>query len=210
MFDPKADATVPYSRDAAEKALTGADWTKVSNAWRLPGAKKPVTIEVLSPSESSNPSLYQAAEDVAKDWTTLGIDSKHVAVPPSEFASGRLSTGKFQVAIADLRIGLDPDLYPLLASSQTLTGGSNVMGVQSADLDVLLEKARAPGSASVRKAAYSALQKQLAAGRYVLPLAFADEVVVFRDTVQGPTIRQVTDGSDRFWDVLTWRLAVDR
>ena len=98
----------------------------------------------------------------------------------------RLSTGKFQVAIADLRIGLDPDLYPLLASSQTLTGGSNVMGVQSADLDVLLEKARAPGSASVRKAAYSALQKQLAAGRYVLPLAFADEVVVFRDTVQGP------------------------
>jgi peptide/nickel transport system substrate-binding protein len=210
MFDPKADATVPYSRGAAEKALTGADWTKVSNAWRLPGAKKPVTIEVLSPSESSNPSLYQAAEDVAKDWTTLGIDSKHVAVPPSEFASGRLSTGKFQVAIADLRIGLDPDLYPLLASSQTLTGGSNVMGVQSADLDVLLEKARAPGSASVRKAAYSALQKQLAAGRYVLPLAFADEVVVFRDTVQGPTIRQVTDGSDRFWDVLTWRLAVDR
>jgi hypothetical protein len=44
----------------------------------------------------------------------------------------------------------------------------------------------------------------------VLPLAFADEVVVFRDTVQGPTVRQVTDGSDRFWDVLTWRLAVDR
>jgi len=210
MFDPKADPAVPYSRGAAEKALTGADWTKVSNAWRLPGAKKPVSIEVLSPTESSNGSLYQAAEDVVKDWTTLGIDAKHVAVPPSEFASGRLSEGKFQVAVADLRIGLDPDLYPLLASSQTLTGGSNVMGVQSADLDSLLEKARAPGSASVRMAAYSALQKQLAAGRYVLPLAYADEVVVFRDTVQGPTIRQVTDASDRFWDVLTWRLAVDR
>ena len=210
MFDPKADPTVAYSRGAAEKALSGADWTKVSNAWRLPGAKKPLAIEVLSPSESSNASLYQAAEDVAKDWTTLGIDAKHVSVPPSEFASERLSTGKFQVAIADLRIGLDPDLYPLLASSQTLTGGSNVMGVQSADLDALLEKARAPGSASVRKAAYSALQKQLAAGRYVLPLAFADEDVVFRDTVQGPTIRQVTDASDRFWDVLTWCLAVDR
>ena len=210
MFDPKADPAVPYSRAAAQKALTAAGWTKVSKAWRLPGAKKPVAIEVLSPTESSNASLYRAAEDVAKDWTTIGIDAKHVAVPPSEFASDRLSAGKFQVAVADLRIGLDPDLYPLLASSQTLTGGSNVMGVQSADLDALLEKARAPGSASARKAAYSALQKGLAAGRYVLPLAFADEVVVFRDTVQGPSIRQVTDGSDRFWDVLTWRLAVDR
>lgn len=210
MFDPKADPAVPYSRGAAAKALSAADWTKVSNAWRLPGAKKPVSIEVLSPTESSNGSLYQAAEDVVKDWTRLGIDAKHVAVLPSEFASGRLAEGKFQVAVADLRIGLDPDLYPLLASSQTLTGGSNVIGVQSADLDSLLEKARAPGSASARMAAYSALQKQLAAGRYVLPLAYADEVVVFRDTVQGPTIRQVTDGSDRFWDVLTWRLAVDR
>ena len=210
MFDAKADPEVPYSRGAAEKALGAAGWTKVSNAWRLPGAKKPMTIQVLSPTESSNASLYQAAEDVVKDWTAIGIDAKHVAVPPSEFASERLSTGAFQVAVADLRIGLDPDLYPLLASSQTLTGGSNVMGVQSADLDALLEKARAPGSASVRKAAYSALQRQLAAGRYVLPLAFADEPFVFRDTVQGPAIRQVTDASDRFWDVLTWRLAVDR
>ena len=38
----------------------------------------------------------------------------------------------------------------------------------------------------VRKAAYSTLQKQLAAGRYLLPLAFADESIVVRDTVIGP------------------------
>jgi peptide/nickel transport system substrate-binding protein len=210
LFDAKADPEVPYSRGAAGRALSAAGWTKVSSGWRPPNAKKSVTIEVVSPTESSNPSLYRAAEDVVKDWRTIGIDATHVGVSPSEFASERLSAGKFDVAIADLRIGLDPDLYPLLASSQTLTGGSNVMGVQSADLDALLERARAPGSASVRRAAYSALQKYLAAGRFVLPLAFADEAVVFRDTVQGPAIRQVTDGSDRFWDVLTWRLAVDR
>jgi peptide/nickel transport system substrate-binding protein len=210
MFDAKADPAVPFSRGAAEKAFKAAAWTKVSKAWRLPNAKKPLAVEVLSPTESSNATLYRVAEDVVKDWTRVGIGATHVAAQPSEFASERLSTGKFQVAIADLRIGLDPDLYPLLASSQTLTGGSNVMGVQSADLDALLEKARAPGSASARRAAYSALQTALAAGRYVLPLAFADEVVVFRNTVQGPSVRQVTDGSDRFWDVLTWRLAVDR
>ena len=34
-------------------------------------------------------------------------------------------------------------------------------------------------------AAYSALQKQLATGRYLLPLAFADESVVVRDTARG-------------------------
>jgi peptide/nickel transport system substrate-binding protein len=210
MFDPTADPAVAYSRGAAERALTAANWTKPGGKWRLPNAKKALTIEVLSPTETSNPSLYRAAEDVVESWKAIGLDAKHVAVPPSEFAKDRLSAGEFQVAVADLRIGLDPDLYPLLASSQTLTGGSNVMGVQSADLDTLLEKAREPDPMAIRKKAYSALQKQLAAGRYLLPLAFADEVVVFKNTVQGPAVRQVTDGSDRFWDVLTWRLAVDR
>jgi ABC-type oligopeptide transport system substrate-binding subunit len=109
-----------------------------------------------------------------------------------------------------MTIGLDPDLYPLLASSQTLTGGSNVMGVQDPTLDALLVKARAPGTDAARKAAYSALEKQLATGRYLLPLAFADEVVVVHDTLEGPVLRQASDPSDRFWDVLTWRLAVDR
>ena len=59
-------------------------------------------------------------------------------------------------------------------------------------------------------AAYSALQKQLAKGRYVLPLAFADESIVVRDTLQGPSVNQVADPADRFWDVLTWRLAAGR
>ena len=59
-------------------------------------------------------------------------------------------------------------------------------------------------------AAYKALQVELAKGHYLLPLAFADESVVVRDTVMGPTVRQVADPADRFWDVLTWRLAAGR
>lgn len=209
MFDASADPPVGYSRRAAEQTLTAAKWVKGATRWRLPNAKKPLTIEILSPSEAMNPGLYSAAEAVVRDWTRIGIGAKHVALPPAEFAD-RLASGAFQAAVADLRVGLDPDLYPLLASSQTLTGGSNVMGIQSAGLDTLLETARAPGSTTSRRKAYSALQKALASGRYVLPLAFADEVVVYRNTLQGPAVRQVTDGSDRFWDVLTWRLAVDR
>src|SRR6185436_20015106 len=122
LFDAKADPAVPYSRAAAQRALKAAGWTKTGGKWRLPNAKKALAIEVLSPTESSNPSLFSAARDVVGDWKAIGIDATHVALPPSEFAKDRLSAGKFQVAVADLRIGLDPDLYPLLASSQTLTG----------------------------------------------------------------------------------------
>jgi peptide/nickel transport system substrate-binding protein len=210
VFDQAAAPPVVYRRADAGRALRAAGWTRGDAGWSLPKAKKPLTIEILSPAEASNHEIFAAAQAVARDWTTLGMTVKHVPLPPGEFVTDRLARGAFQVAIAEVRIGLDPDLYPLLASSQTLTGGSNVMGVQDTTLDALLVKARAPGTDAARKAAYSALQKQLAVGRYLLPLAFPDEAVVLRDSLQGPVARQVNDPSDRFWDVLTWRLAVDR
>ena len=209
-FDPAADPLVAFDREAASKALKDAGWSKKDDGWYLPKATDPVSIELLSPTMGANPGLFAAAAGVAADWTALGMAVEHVALPPGEFVTDRLATGEFQVAVVDVIVGLDPDLYPLLASSQTLTGGSNIAGLQDPKLDELLIKARAPGTQEERKTAYSALQKELAAGRYLLPLTFADEVVVARDTLEGPVVRQVTDPSDRFWDVLTWRLADGR
>ncbi len=209
-FDPAADPAVPFDREGAIKALEAADWKRKDDTWRLPNDKEVGTIQLLSPTLGANPGLYAAAARVAEDWTALGLTVEHVAMPPGEFVTDHLATGDFQVAVVDVIVGLDPDLYPLLASTQTLTGGSNIAGLQDPTLDDLLRKARAPGTDVDRKAAYSALQKQLATGRYLLPLTFADEVVVARDTLDGPVVRQVTDPSDRFWDVLTWRLADDR
>jgi peptide/nickel transport system substrate-binding protein len=208
-FDPAADPAVAYDRTAARRALKDADWTEEDDGWHVPGGRDPVTLEVLSPTQAANGALFAAAEQVVADWTAIGLDVRHVGLPPGEFVTERLATGEFQVAVVDVVVGLDPDLYPLLASSQTLTGGSNVSGLQDVELDALLVAARKPGTDEERRAAYSALQKALAAGRFLLPLAFAEEVVVMRDTVQGPAIRQVIDPSDRFWDVLTWRLAAD-
>ncbi|MDO8483975.1 MAG: ABC transporter substrate-binding protein [Candidatus Limnocylindrales bacterium] len=210
LFDSDADATVPYDVAAAQEGLKAAGWKKLDNAWRRPTDKKPLTFELLSPNAESNPGAYAAAAAVVADWNSIGIQVTHVPLAPGEFVTGRLATADFIVAVADVTIGRDPDLYPLLASSQTLTGGSNVFGLQDPALDKLLVAARKPGSAAHRAAAYSALQMQLAKGQYLLPLAFADEPIVVRDTLLGPRLRQVADRSDRFWDVLTWRLAADR
>jgi hypothetical protein len=155
-------------------------------------------------------------------WSATTLDGKvgpiiatRMAGPPERMRLEqdifeRLAKGDFTAAVTDVSIGLDPDLYPLLASSQTLAGRSNIIGVQDPVLDGLLTAARKAVLDADRKVAYQALQQQLATGRYVLPLLFADEVVVVHDAVEGPSIRQVTDPSDRFWDVLTWRLADDR
>jgi peptide/nickel transport system substrate-binding protein len=210
MFDAVADPPIAYDKKAARKALKSAGWTEKDDGWYLPKAKEALAVEVLSPTESANPALHAAAKRVVEDWRAIGLNATQTALPPSQFVTDHLANGEFAAAVVDVSLGLDPDLYPLLASSQTLTGRSNVIGLQDPALDKLLTAARAPGTDEERKAAYLALQQQLAKGRYVLPLAFADEVVVVHDTVVGPVIRQVTDPSDRFWDVLTWRLAEDR
>ncbi len=209
-YDKAADPGVAFDAAAAVKALEQATWTKKNDGWYLDGDTTPLTIEVLSPTSESSPVLFATADAVVAAWRAIDIDATHVALPPGEFATGRLATGDFDVAVTDIEIGMDPDLYPLLASTQTLTGGSNVSGVQDERLDRLLAKARAPGSDAARAAAYSALQAHLAMGRFLLPIAFADEVSVVHDTLEGAEVRQVADPSDRFWDVLTWRLADGR
>ncbi len=209
-FDGSADPPVRFDRKAARAALKAAGWTTKSGAWRLPKSTKALTLEVLSPDELANPALFAAAKEVVRDWSAIGLKAKHVALPPGEFVRERVGVGGFQVAVVDIAVGLDPDLYPLLAFSQTVSGGSNVAGLQDPVLDALLVAARSPGTTDQRRAAYRALQVRLAKGRYLLPLAFPDEGMVVRNTLEGLAVRPVADPSDRFWDVLTWRLAVDR
>jgi peptide/nickel transport system substrate-binding protein len=209
-FDTTASAPVATDAAAAAAALTKAGWTKVDERWRPPGATEAFTLEILSPDAETNPALFAVAERVAGDWDALGLSTRVIQSDPSMPMADKLRKGEFAAAVVDIEIGHDPDLYPLLASSQTQTGGLNVAGVQDAALDALLVAARLPGTDEARKVAYTALQTQLAAGRYLLPIAFADEVVVVREALEDVVVQPVSDGSDRYWDVLTWRLANGR
>jgi peptide/nickel transport system substrate-binding protein len=207
MFDATASPELKFSLVAARKDLEAAGWKAGDVSWTPKGAKAPIVIELLSPEESANPVAYAAAQLVVEAWHGLGLAVRQVPLPASELLGDRLADGSFQVALVPLAIGLDPDLYPLLAASQTRTGGSNVAGLQDPELDALLVAARTPTSNDARVAAYAALQKRLAAQTYVLPFAFRDDYVLFRDTVTGPESRPVGGSGDRYWDVLTWRLA---
>jgi peptide/nickel transport system substrate-binding protein len=207
MFDSVKNAPVAFDAAAARKALTGAGWKESGDSWIPKGQTKPLVIELLSPEEPANPVAYAMADAVVDGWQGIGLAVRHVPLPVSELLGDRITRGEFQAAILPFAIGLDPDVYPLLAASQTRTGGSNIIGLQDPDLDKLLIAARTPLTDALRTTAYAALQSRLEERAYLLPLAFRDEYVVFRDTVVGPESRPVGSSGDRYWDVLTWRLA---
>lgn len=209
-FDAAVSPPVAYDKANARRALSAAGWRIVAGGVARPGTTTPVAFELLSPDVATNAATFSAAARIAADLQAMGLDVTHVPLPAADLFARRLRTGDFAAAVVDVNVGLDPDLYPLLASTQATSVGLNLAGLQDRELDALLVKARAPGSDEARRTAYRALQTLLAKREYLLPIAFRDELVVVRDTVIGPTSRLVGDPRDRYWDVLIWRLAVDR
>jgi len=210
MFDPDVSAPVAFDPAQARRRLANAGWEESGGTWIPKGWPEPLVIEVLSPEESANPVAYAAAAAVREAWQAIGLAVRQTPLPAAELLGDRVGRGQFQVAVIPLAIGLDADVYPLLAASQTRRGGSNVAGLQDPDLDKLLVDARTPVDVDARITAYGTLQARLADRLYVLPLAFRDDYMVLRDTVAGPAARPVGGSGDRYWDVLTWRLAGGR
>jgi peptide/nickel transport system substrate-binding protein len=208
-YDAAASPDVGHDPAAAARDLAAGGWRKESGGWLWPGAKSGATLRLLCPEVTSNPVACAVADAVASGWQAVGVTVSVEPLPPAQLAR-RLRSGDFDAAVVDIALGLDPDLYPLLASSQAAAGGANVSGLQDPRLDELLTAARKPGDDASRRAAWRDLQTYLTERSFVLPIAFRDEAVVARDALSGPSIQPIGDGSDRFYDVLTWRLADDR
>ena len=209
-FSAAASKPIKHDRNGAAAELQDAGWTKVDGKWFPKGAKEPFTLELITPDGESNPVLLQSAETIARQWTSFGIPTTVVPMAPNIFVTDRILTAKFEAAAVDVVVGLDPDLYPLLGSRQAGSGGSNISGFQNLELDKRLLAARRPGTEDARRAAYASLQEYLATAQVMLPLYWRDEPVVVSDRVSGPAVHLLADASDRFWDVLDWRLAPSR
>jgi peptide/nickel transport system substrate-binding protein len=207
-YDAKAAGDVPFDAAGAANLLKAAGWTKVDGAWAKPRAKVPYELELLSVPATANPRLASIAAAVRDAWTKLGFKVTLVEKPAAALAAD-LRGGTFTASVLDIMMGLEPDLFPLLASSQVRASGSNLTGLQDAKLDTLLEAARKPGDPAERVIAWRALLAGIAARQPMLPLAWGEESM-FSVGVEGITPTLISDTGDRYWDVLAWRLAADR
>jgi peptide/nickel transport system substrate-binding protein len=207
-YDAGRVAENPYNPSLSAKLLRAAGWTKPGGKWTAPKAKAPYAIELLTVPADVNPRLAAVAGAVKDDWTKLGLSVSVTPLSGADLAA-RLKAGTFSAAVLDIASGLEPDLYPLLDSTQVRANGSNRSGYQDPALDKLLEAARRNGTMAQRKAAWSALLAGLSARMPVLPIIWADEQMVVRG-LSGNTPRLIARTGDRFWDVLAWRLAASR
>ena len=168
------------------KALRDGRLEGQRDGWHLPQGEDAAHDRAPEPDRGREPGAVRARPQVvAPTGGRSGSTSTIVALPPGEFVAERLVRRRLPGRGRRRRDRPRPGPLP-------------AAGVEP-DADRRLERHRRPGSRrstsssrrpgrpapmAARMAAYSALQKQLAAGRYVLPLAFPDEVVVVRDTAR--------------------------
>jgi ABC-type transport system substrate-binding protein len=205
-FDPTAVTAAPYDAADAATYLTTAGWLKSPGGWTVPKATTIYTLDLLTPTEASQPVLYRTAQEVAADWKAIGLTVVLDAVPLTDYLN-RLGNGQYSAAVAIFEIGLDSDLGPMLLSSQVGSGGSNVSGLVDKTLDGLLVTARKTTSYADHQAAVAAVEKYVSATVPVLPLCFRDYDLVVSNRVRGMVSNDISDPSGRFWDVIDWRLA---
>jgi ABC-type transport system substrate-binding protein len=209
FYDPASVVKTPYDVSAAEGFLTTAGWTQSATGWTAPKGQTTYTLELLTPDQASNPVAYGTALLVDAAWTAIGFTVQLDAVPAAVFMQ-RLDLGDFSTAIVSFDTGLDPDLGPMLLSSQVGAGGSNVSGVEDSTLDQLILTAHKTVDPADRQDAVSAVEKYVSTTLPILPLAFRDYDLAVTSRLYGVVSNQIGDPSGRFWDVLDWRLASDR
>lgn len=208
-YDPASVDTTPYDTSAAVGYLETAGWQQTGAGWTSPKGTALYTLDLLTPTEASNPIVYRTAVQVAADWRAIGLG---VTLDPQPAATyrNRLDSGDFGAAIVNFDVGLDPDLGPLFLSSQIGSGGSNVSGIKDVTLDQLLLTARKAFDPTDRKTAMTAVEKYVSTIEPILPLVFRDYDLVVSGRVQNVAGIEIGDPSNRFWDVIDWRLANDR
>ena len=190
----------------ATKQLLAAKWRFKDGVW-VDADKKPVALEILTLPAQAFPQDAATAEQAAVAWSAFGVPTSVVEVDAATLTE-RLATGDFDLAVLNVDVGIDPDLYPLLGSAAVLSGG-NVVGIQLKELDTLLNQARQPAESDVRQKALAAVQRWCAANNYLLPIRFLARELLVAPRLRGVAPLLVQEPETHLRDVLSFRLAVE-
>ena len=116
----------------------------------------PLQLTIL---HDNQPERVAVAQEIARQWQEIGITTATEELD-SDTLQQRLADHSFSVAIHGWqRLGADPDVFELWHSSQR-DEGLNYAGLDDAEIDELLARARQTSDIEVRIAAYIEFQRR--------------------------------------------------
>jgi peptide/nickel transport system substrate-binding protein len=159
--------------------VPGADGVRVRDG-------QPLVFSLLT---DNSPTRRAVAEEIARQWSAIGVQVVIEPVEPTEMQH-RLEAHEFTIALHGWqRLGSDPDVFELWHSSQA-DRGRNYAGLEDATIDELLSSARKIYDIADRAELYREFQErwvELAPGIILYqPILFHATVADLGDTIAVP------------------------
>ncbi len=159
--------------------VPGADGVRVRDG-------QPLVFSLLT---DNSPTRRAVAEEIARQWSAIGVQVVIEPVEPTEMQR-RLEAHEFTIALHGWqRLGSDPDVFELWHSSQA-ERGRNYAGLEDAAIDELLSSARKIYDITDRAELYREFQErwvELAPGIILYqPILFHATVADLGDTIAVP------------------------
>ncbi|MBF6600750.1 MAG: peptide ABC transporter substrate-binding protein [Dehalococcoidia bacterium] len=189
-----------FDPGGAAAALERAGWSRQSNGVRSNGGQA-LAFTLSTPNDPRSVAL---AEEIAREWRSIGADTKVQALDASTYVADQLLQRTFQAALAVVDPGPDPDPYPFWHSSQIAAPGRNLAGYTDPRIDDVLERARQTTDTQRRKDLYAQFQSYFVADLPAIPLFAPASVYVQSTRVQGFRDALLFTPASRFGDVAAW------
>ncbi len=203
-YDPTLPR-VPYDPEQAQRLLDEAGYTLGDDPQVRTKDDERLELTLLHPDTEVHRAL---AQEIARDWTRIGVGVTLEAVPYDELLNDRLALRKYQAALVDLDLARspDPDPYPFWHEAEAGQGGQNYSMWKNRRASMLLELARVTPDLQKRARLYHSFQRIFVEEWPALPLFYLVYNYGVSAQVKGVRLGPLFDPSDRFQHVGAWYL----
>jgi peptide/nickel transport system substrate-binding protein len=157
------------------------------------------------------PEQQAIAAAIQRDWAALGVEARLKAVSYEAMLGDHLEPRNYQAALVALTFARspDPDPYPFWHQAQAAEG-QNYTAWDDRQASEYLEQARVTADPAERARLYRNFQVRFANELPALPLFYPVYTYAVDRRVQGVRVGPLFDPSDRFLNVSSWFLVVER
>lgn len=206
-FGPYKPGTWPYNTTLspvtqdvarAKALLTAAGFADTDGDGMLEKDGKPFAFSILT--NQGNQQRILTATVIQSQLKAVGIDVRIRTVEWAAFIKEFVNKGRFDALILGWTITQDPDIYEVWHSSKA-GKGLNFTKYQNAEVDALLEQARATPDMQKRKALYDRLQEVLADEQPYCFLFVPYALPVVQSRFQGiePALAGIMYNFEKWW-----------
>ncbi len=199
-LDPQGP-TVSYNPDDARQRLEALGWVDADGDGIRENDGQTLALELLVTDDRQSTAI---AQEVARQWLTIGVAAQVAPVGFNDLVSGRLGTQEFDAALVELSLGGDPDPYVLWHSSQSGGVGQNYTSYVNREADELLEQARRTWEPTTRTNLYRQFQAIFAEELPALPLYYPVYTYAVDASVRGVELGPLVTPSHRFQSINDW------